>query len=83
MRFSKTMKNKGAVWEKIVRENQLLHVKLEEIEEWWLADAALGGEAVVLDSMNKAREHGFLGFRNSNNSFKSWIYRTKVYKIVP
>jgi hypothetical protein len=37
----------------------------------------------VLDSMNKAKEHGFLGFRNSKNSFISWIDKTKASKIVP
>ncbi|GFS44184.1 NAD(P)-binding Rossmann-fold superfamily protein [Actinidia rufa] len=33
--------------------------------------------------MNKSKEHGFLGFRNSKNSFISWIDKVKAYKIVP
>ena len=45
-------------------------------------DLILGGEA-LLDSMNKSKEHGFLGFRNSKNSFISWIDKVKGYKIVP
>ncbi|KDP41649.1 hypothetical protein JCGZ_16056 [Jatropha curcas] len=76
------MKDKGAVWEEIVRENQLQPTKLEEVAEWWFADVILWGED-YLQSMNKSKEHGFLGFRNSKNSFISWIDKVKAYKIVP
>jgi hypothetical protein len=41
----------------------------------------VGGDFV--DSMNKSKEHGFTGFRNSTNSFTTWIDKMKVYKIVP
>ncbi|XP_061369996.1 3-oxo-Delta(4,5)-steroid 5-beta-reductase-like [Gastrolobium bilobum] len=82
LRLSELMKDKGHVWEEIVRENQLQHTKLEEVGDWWFADVIFGKDA-VLDSMNKAKEHGFLGFRNSKNSFQSWIHKTKTYKIVP
>ena len=80
--LSEMMKDKGAVWEEIVRENQLQATKLEEVGDWWFADVMLAG-AAMLDSMNKAKEHGFLGFRNSKNSFINWIDKTKAYKIVP
>ncbi|KAG7941356.1 hypothetical protein I3843_16G037100 [Carya illinoinensis] len=76
------MKGKDAVWEEIIRENQLQPTKLEEVGVWWFADLTLGGEALI-DSMNKSKEHGFLGFRNSKNSFISWIDKMKSYKIVP
>lgn len=82
LRLSEMMKDKGGVWEEIVRENELLHTKLEEVGDWWFADFMFRLEG-VLDSMNKAKEHGFLGFRNSMNSFISWIDMTKAYKIVP
>lgn len=76
------MKDKDPVWEEIVKENQLQPTKLEEVGVWWFADMMLGGEG-LLDSMNKSKEHGFLGFRNSKNSFISWIDKMKAYKIVP
>lgn len=76
------MKDKGPVWEEIVKENQLQPTKLEEVGLWWFADLTLGGEG-LLASMNKSKEHGFLGFRNSKNSFISWIDKMKSYKIVP
>ncbi|KAL0017506.1 hypothetical protein SO802_004575 [Lithocarpus litseifolius] len=76
------MKDKGPVWDEIVKENQLQPTKLDEVGVWWFVDLVLGGEA-LLDSMNKSKEHGFLGFRNSKNSFIYWIDKVKGYKIVP
>jgi hypothetical protein len=82
LRLTEMMKDKGGVWEEIVRENRLLNTKLEDVGDWWFADFMMRVEG-VLDNMNKAKEHGFLGFRNSKNSFISWIDKTKAYKIVP
>jgi hypothetical protein len=45
-------------------------------------DFIIGREGIV-DSMNKAKEHGFLGFRNTKNSLLYWIEKNKSYKIVP
>jgi hypothetical protein len=33
--------------------------------------------------MNKSKEHGFLGFRNTAKSFNTWIDKMKACKIVP
>ncbi|PON94904.1 NAD(P)-binding domain containing protein [Trema orientale] len=82
LKLTELMKDKGPVWEEIVKENQLEPTKLEEVGLWWFADFILGGES-QLDSMNKSKEHGFLGFRNSRNSFISWIDKMKALKIVP
>ncbi|KAL6982989.1 mitochondrial peripheral inner membrane protein [Sarracenia purpurea var. burkii] len=83
--LTEMMKDKGPVWEEIVKEKGLVPTKLEEIGDWWFADLMLGGVRGegLLDSMNKSKEHGFLGFRNSRNSFISWIDKAKTYKIVP
>ncbi|XP_052118842.1 (S)-8-oxocitronellyl enol synthase ISY1 isoform X4 [Arachis duranensis] len=82
LRLSDLMKDKGGVWDEIVKKNNLQATKLEDVGDWWFADIILGMEA-VLDNMNKAKEHGFLGFRDSKKSFINWIERTKAYKIVP
>ncbi|KAL5127059.1 3-oxo-Delta(4,5)-steroid 5-beta-reductase [Glycine soja] len=82
LRLSEMMKEKGAVWEEIVKKNGLQRTKLEDVVDWWFADLILRMEA-VLDSMNKAREHGFFGFRDSKKSFMNWIDKTKACKIVP
>jgi nucleoside-diphosphate-sugar epimerase len=80
--LTELMKDKGAVWDKIVKDNQLLPNKLEEVGVWWFADFVLGAESII-SCMNKSKEHGFLGFRNSKNSLISWVDKLKAHKIVP
>ena len=80
--LEKMMKDKGPVWDEIVREKGLVPTKLEEVGQWWFADVVLSAGS-SLDSMNKSKEHGFLGFRNSKSSFLSWIDKMKAYKFVP
>lgn len=70
------------MWDEIVAENGLAPTKLEEVGLWWFGDISLGYECTLM-SMNKSKEHGFLGFRNSKNAFISWIEKMKAYKIVP
>jgi nucleoside-diphosphate-sugar epimerase len=82
LKLAELMKDKGPVWDEIVKVNQLQPTRLEEVGEWWFADTAFGIENTA-DSMNKAKEHGFLGFRNTKNSLIKWIDKTRAYKIVP
>ncbi|PSR99894.1 3-oxo-Delta(4,5)-steroid 5-beta-reductase [Actinidia chinensis var. chinensis] len=81
--LAERMKDKGPVWGEIVRENGLVETKLEEVGVWWFADVMLGLEGGLVDSMNKSKEHGFLGFRDSKKSFGHWIDKVKAHKIVP
>ncbi|KAG5230824.1 hypothetical protein OIU76_006324 [Salix suchowensis] len=80
--FAEAMKDKEPVWEEIVKKNQLLPNKLEQVGGWWFADLIFGGPGVVTN-LNKSKEHGFLGFRNSKKSFVSWLDKMKAYKVVP
>ncbi|WVZ57343.1 hypothetical protein U9M48_007737 [Paspalum notatum var. saurae] len=82
-RLEEAMAGKEAVWAEIVRENELIATELDEITNWWFVDAIFGYEKEHLDTMNKSKEHGFLGFRNTANSFNTWIEKLKVFKIVP
>ncbi|KAL9264619.1 (S)-8-oxocitronellyl enol synthase ISY1-like protein [Drosera capensis] len=75
--LEKLMKDKGEVWDKIYR---LVATKLEQVGKWPFADGALRAEPAV-GCMNKSKEHGFLGFRNTKSSFIYCI--DKFYKIVP
>lgn len=80
--LSERMKEKGGVWDEIVRENNLTPTRLEEVATFWFADLMFGGEC-MLDSMNKSKEHGFFGFRNTENSLLSVINKMKAHRIVP
>ncbi|MED6132234.1 hypothetical protein PIB30_017311 [Stylosanthes scabra] len=82
VRLSEIMRDKGPVWDQIVRENQLQPTKIEDVCRSWFSDAMLT-IALPLDNMNKAKEHGFLGYRNTKNSFIYLINKTKANKIVP
>ncbi|KAJ6812017.1 3-oxo-Delta(4,5)-steroid 5-beta-reductase [Iris pallida] len=82
-RLKDAMEGKGEVWEEIVKENELLPTKLGEVGRWGLVDEVFNAEACCLDSMNKSKEHGFLGFRNSVYSFTYWIDKVKAAKFVP
>ncbi|KAJ9159443.1 hypothetical protein P3X46_024951 [Hevea brasiliensis] len=76
------MKDMGPVWDEIVREKELVPTRLEEVAAWWIVDLCFQG-ASFLDTMNKSKEHGFVGFRNTKNSFIYWIDKMKAHKIVP
>nr|QMS55276.1 iridoid synthase 4 [Gardenia jasminoides] len=80
--LTERMKDKGAVWDEIVKKNQLTPTKLEEVTTCWFADVIFSGEC-MLDSMNKSKEHGFLGFRNTTKSLISVIDKMRAHKIVP
>nr|XP_043623643.1 3-oxo-Delta(4,5)-steroid 5-beta-reductase-like [Erigeron canadensis] len=82
MSLQEMMKDKGGVWDEIVKEKGLTPTKLEDVAPWWFVDAVLSVEN-MLDTMNKSKEYGFLGFRNSKSSLISWIDKMKGYKIVP
>ncbi|RCV44249.1 hypothetical protein SETIT_9G358300v2 [Setaria italica] len=85
-KVAEAMTGKEAVWAAIVAENDLAETKLDEVASWWLIDAVAdqyGLDREILDSMNKSKEHGFLGFRNTVKSFNTWIDKLKAHKIVP
>ncbi|KAH9533745.1 hypothetical protein CY35_18G068400 [Sphagnum magellanicum] len=77
------MKGKEQVWESIVHENGLHPLKLDEVAHWWFADLILNQPFENVSSMNKSREHGFLGWRDSEKSFLSAIDKARENKVVP
>lgn len=82
-KLEEEMKGKEELWEEMVEELGLTQTKLSEVGNWWYVDLILGLEFEHLDTMNKSKEHGFLGFRNTISSFNNWIEKLKAYKIVP
>ncbi|GLJ30618.1 hypothetical protein SUGI_0606310 [Cryptomeria japonica] len=81
--LAEAMKDKGPVWEAIVKENNLRSTKIDEVANWWTVDFGLNCPFLNPVSMNKSKEHGFFGFRNTESSFLSWIEKLKLSKIVP
>lgn len=76
-------KDKGPVWDRTVTESELITTKVEDVGIWRFADACSGQEKMLISCMNKSKEHGFLGFRNSKTSFLCWVKTLKARKIAP
>ncbi|KAF0911970.1 hypothetical protein E2562_012781 [Oryza meyeriana var. granulata] len=72
-KLEEAMAGKEAVWAEIVNEHELLDTDLDEITNWSFVDAVLNEEKVHLDTMNKSKEYGFLGFRNTEKYSWDWI----------
>jgi len=81
--LAETMKDKGLVWDAIVRENKLHPTKIEEVGIWWFADLTLNLPQETIHSMNKSKEYGFFGFRNTETSLAYWIDKMKASHVVP
>eukprot|EP01018_Ginkgo_biloba_P015825 Gb_22743 [translate_table: standard] len=81
--LAEEMKDKGPIWDAIVKENKLCPTKLEEVGNWWFADIILNSPIEYANSMNKSKEYGFFGFRNTQTSFVAWIDKMKASKIIP
>lgn len=78
-----SMKDKGPVWDAIVQEHGLLPTKLDEIANWRFVDGLLNTTLLGISSMNKSKEFGFLGFRNTEASVCHWIGKMRQEKLIP
>ncbi|KAM3208876.1 hypothetical protein ACQJBY_063519 [Aegilops geniculata] len=81
--LEEAMAGKEGVWSEIVNDNGLVETQLNDITNWFCVDAMVNVERENLDTMNKSKEYGFFGFRNTVRSFNTWINKMKVDKIVP
>jgi len=81
--LAEAMKDKGPVWDAIVRENNLHPTKIEEVGTWWFVDFTLNLPQETVHSMNKSKDYGFFGFRNTETSLGQWINKMKASKLVP
>ncbi|KAJ7556775.1 hypothetical protein O6H91_05G097600 [Diphasiastrum complanatum] len=77
------MKDKGPVWDEIVKKHNLVPTRLDEVATWWFADAWLNPTTEYVLSMNKSKDRGFFGYRDSEKSCLSCIDKMKEKKIIP
>ncbi|KAL8490118.1 hypothetical protein ACS0TY_025863 [Phlomoides rotata] len=76
------MKGKDEVWDEIVKKNDLVPTKLRDIAAFWLVDVVFRNKE-MLSSMNKNKELGFLGFRDSTKSFVNCVKKMRDYTLIP
>jgi hypothetical protein len=78
------MAGKEALWAEIVSEKGLVKTELADITAWPFVDAVINaGGAQQVDNMNKSKERGFFGFRDTVRSFDARIGKLKAGRIVP
>lgn len=76
------MKGKEDMWDQVVKKYNLEPVKLNDIGHWWFADLILNQSAENVSSMNKSKELGFLGWRDTEKSFLSVLDKMKANNLI-
>ncbi|KAL8490122.1 hypothetical protein ACS0TY_025381 [Phlomoides rotata] len=76
------MKGKDEVWDEIVKKHDLVPTKLRDIAAFWFVDIMFRSKE-MLSSMNKNKEFGFLGFRDSTKSFVNCVKKMRDYRLIP
>jgi nucleoside-diphosphate-sugar epimerase len=71
------------VWQEIVAEHGLRPTTLDGLVSWWHTDGDLGREVETFADMTKSRRLGFLGFRDTEQTFAALFDRLRAARIVP
>lgn len=70
-------------WRVIAAKHGLIESDISRIASWWHTDGDLGRTVESLTDMNKSRRAGFLGFRDSRDSFFDHVSRYRKANIIP
>lgn len=71
------------VWRDIAQRHDLVEPDVSRLASWWHTDGDLGRDIEALTDMNKSRRSGFLGFRDSRESFVHHVERYRAAHVVP
>ena len=71
------------VWRDLASRHGLVEPDLNRIASWWHSDGDLGRNIEVLTDMNKSRTAGFLGFRDTRDSFFDHVEQYRRARIIP
>ena len=77
------MADSSAVWRRIAEKHDLVEPDIDRLASWWHTDGDLGRTVESLTDMNKSRSAGFLGFRDSRESFLHHVERYRAAHIIP
>ncbi len=72
-----------SAWQKIAIENHLVEPDVSKLASWWHTDSDLGRQIECLTDNTKAKQAGFLGFRNSAQSFFEKVEQYRAANIIP
>lgn len=82
-KLSEYLKGAEESWEQIVVKYELKHNKLQEITTLGFVELWMGKEYDALEDMNKAREAGWIGWRNTVKSYYQLFDELKELKVIP
>lgn len=71
------------VWPRIAERHGLAQPDIGRLASWWHTDADLGRDIECLTDMTKSRAAGFLGFRDSFESFRHAIEQYRSAGVLP
>lgn len=71
------------VWPRIAERHGLVQPDIGRLASWWHTDADLGRDIECLTDMTKSRAAGFLGFRDSFESFRHAIDAYRSAGVLP
>jgi nucleoside-diphosphate-sugar epimerase len=77
------MADAGPVWEELVRREQLVPSRLDELASWWHSDADLSRPLETFTDMGKSRDFGFLEYQRTDRSFLDLFARLRAERIIP
>ncbi|XP_058004378.1 3-oxo-Delta(4,5)-steroid 5-beta-reductase [Hevea brasiliensis] len=81
--WAEMMKDKGKVWDEIVKKYGLFKTNMEDIACFDATNMVLHLKLQHVCSMNKSREFGFSGFADTFKSIRMWVGRLRDMKIIP
>lgn len=71
------------VWDEMATRYTLVEADVSKLASWWHTDADLGREIECVNDMNKSRELGFLGYKDSRASFLELFTQLRAQRIIP
>jgi nucleoside-diphosphate-sugar epimerase len=77
------MQGTDDVWRAIVAKHDLRPTELGGLVSWWHTDSDLGREVETFADMTKSRRLGFLGFRDTEQTFGALFDRLRAARIIP
>jgi nucleoside-diphosphate-sugar epimerase len=83
VRLAQVMADKAAVWQRIVDRNCLRPTPYDELALWTYGDFVLTPSWDHLLSMNRAREHGFHDFVDTERMIFGMLDRLREWRIIP
>src|SRR3954447_11384374 len=71
------------IWQQVVTKHDLRPTTLDGLVSWWHTDGDLGREVETFADMTKSRRLGFLGFRDTEDTFGTLFERLRAARIIP